>query len=262
MEFHTLPQDLYPVILPFTFIMGLAMGSFANVLIYRLPRNMSIIKPSSHCPHCKKSISPLENIPLISYIFLKGKCRSCGARISLQYPIVELMMGILFTAVMIKCGFNWLFLFYSGFCFILVVHAFIDYQHFLLLDVLNIAGAVLGLLCLILVPDLSLKNGLFGALAGGGALLLIYIFTRLVFKREGMGIGDIKTAAVYGLFLGPIHTGFMLLAASLIGVIWGIIRLIAKGEKMLPFGTLMAVSSIVTLFWGGDIIGWYFNLIP
>ena len=254
--------EAFPLWVVFSFAAGLALGSFANVLIFRLPQGLSIIKPSSCCPACGSPIAPYDNIPILSYLILKGRCRKCGGRISIRYPVVELSTGLLFTALMLKSGPSWSFLFYAGFGLILLIHAMIDFKHYLLLDAINLSGAVFGVSLLLISPDLSLRTGLWGALVGGGTLLLIYTISIVMFKKEGMGLGDIKMGVVCGLFLGPIHTGLMLLTASVFGLIWGIIRLIFKGERMLPFGTLMAAASILVIFLGDFLLEWYFSFLP
>lgn len=232
------------------FIIGLIFGSFANVLIHRLPQKKSIVKPASNCPHCATPIAFYDNIPIISYILLKGKCRNCGARISFRYPLVEAVTGILFLGAFLKFGSSWEFPLFAAFFFILIVHAFIDYQRFLLLDSLNIAGAVIGIVGLLLIPTLSIIDGLFGAAFGGGLMLLVYSLGLLLFKRRGMGPGDIKTAAVIGLYLGPIPVIHMLLGASIIGLIWGLGRMLTGKGRMVQFGTLMAASAVIMVLAG------------
>ena len=240
----------------FAFLFGLAFGSFANVLIHRLPLEESIIKPSSHCPHCKIPIRFYDNIPVLSYIILGGKCRNCGVTISLRYPLIEILMGGLFLGLFFKFGLSWNLLFLIPFVFIMVVHGVIDYQHYLLLDSLNIAAGLPGIVMLILIHDLSLKEGIIGAVAGGGILLLIYLAILLLFKKEGMGQGDIKTAALIGLYLGPAGLIFTFIIASLLGIIFGVVKLLMGKGRMLPFGTMLALGAIIVVF-AGEVI-WNF----
>ncbi len=232
------------------FILGLIFGSFANVLIHRLPQRKSIVKPPSHCPRCLHTIAFYENVPLLSYLLLRGKCRYCGAKISLRYPLVEAGTAALFLAAWLKFGPSMEFVFYTVLFFILIVHAFIDYYHFLLLDSMNIAGAVFGLAALALIPSLSLVYGLFGAVFGGGLLLLVYFLGLLIFRKRGMGLGDVKTAAMLGLYLGPIPIIYMLLGASIVGLAWGLVRLLTGKGRMVQFGTLMAIAAVIMILAG------------
>ncbi len=237
------------VISPFIFGLGLAMGSFANVIIHRLPcRLLSITYPPSSCPNCNVYIKPYDNIPLISYIFLKGKCRNCGYKIPFRYPAVELLTALLFLALYYRFLLGLLFWFFSAFTFIMIVHAFIDFKHYLLLDKLNVVATIIGITGLIFIPSLNLINGIMGAFIGGGLLLLVYLLIKVMFRKEGMGVGDIKTAAVIGLFLGPLGVVFMFIIASVLGIIWGVIRMLAGKGRMLPFGTTMAPAAIMVIF--------------
>ena len=235
---------------------GLAFGSFANVLIYRLPRRQSILKPQSHCPACENPIKFYDNIPIISYIILRGRCRHCGAGISFKYAMVEAIMGLIFFGLTLKYGVGVKFFFYAVFAFAMVVHAFIDLEHYLLLDRLNIAGGAVGLAFILISPRIPILDGAAGMVFGGGLLGLVYLVSKMLFKKEGMGLGDIKTGAVCGLFLGPISVIYMLLLAAVMGLIWGLGRLIAGKGRIIPFGTLMGAASIVMVFWGKVVYGW------
>ena len=238
-------------------ILGLIFGSFANVLIHRLPREESIVKPGSHCPECSIPIPWHWNIPLASYIALKGKCRNCGAVIHFRYFLVELVTGLLFLAAMAEFGLSWESLFYAAVFFIMIVHAAIDLEHFLLLDSINIAGAIIGLAGIILIPSLDLIEGIFGAIFGGGLLGLVYLLSLAIFRKRGMGLGDIKTGAVMGLFLGVAPVIFTLLLASLLGIIWGVAKILTGQGRIVPFGTLLAIGAIAILLldWFSGISG-------
>lgn len=242
----------------FALIIGLALGSFANVLIHRLPLRQSIIKPSSHCPNCKNPIKFYHNIPIVSYLILKGKCRYCGEPISPQYPLVEAAMGGILCALVFRFGVGAELFFYGVFIFIMIVHAVIDFKDYLLLDVLNIAAGLLGLTGLILFPIFPLIKGLIGAVIGGGLLLLIYLVILILFKKEGLGQGDIKTAAVIGLFLGPVNMIFTFIIASIVGILWGIVRMAMGKGRLLPFGTMLAVGAVVVIFWGEKLVKWIY----
>lgn len=242
-----LPVEIF---IPFIFILGLVLGSFANVLIFRMPRKQSIAFPSSNCTSCKTPIKPYDNIPLASYIILRGRCRHCGAKISPRYPLVELSTALLFILLLKYFGLTSQFAFFAVFTFIMLVHAFIDYDYYLLLDKLNIAGLLLGVGILLISKDLDIIEGLLGAVVGGGLLGLVYLLMLVIFRKEGMGIGDIKTAAMCGLYLGVIGVIFMFIIASVVGIIWGIGRMMAGKGRMLPFGTMMAPASVIVIFFG------------
>lgn len=244
---------------PFVIFFGLVFGSFANVLIYRMPRRLSIAFPGSYCVHCKEPVKAYDNIPLFSFIILGGKCRKCKGKISWRYPLVEALTAAIFFIVFLKYGMTLKYGYFLIFAFIMMVHGFIDYEHYLLLDWLNLALAVTGIAGLILIPDLDWKEGLFGAIAGGGLLLLVYFLTKMMFRKEGMGIGDIKTALVCGLFLGVERTVFMILLASAVGIVWGIGKMLAGKGRMLPFGTMMAIASFVMMMWGWEVLGWVYS---
>jgi len=233
----------------FIFLVGLAFGSFANVLIRRLPRGESIIKPPSHCPSCKETIKFYDNIPLFSYINLRARCRYCGIKIPFRYFIVELLTGCLFLALFLKFGFSILMPFYTVFAFVMLVHAFIDFDNFLLLDRLNISLGIIGILMLILFPQIGVIESIVGSVFGGGLLLLAYFIGIMLFKKKGMGFGDIKTAVVCGFFLGPVGIIYMLIISAFIGLFWGVSILLLKREnKKIPFGVMMATASIIVIF--------------
>ena len=233
---------------PFIFLLGLAMGSFGNVLIYRLPRRLSIANPPSNCPACKSAIHPRDNIPILSYILLRGRCRNCGAGISIRYPLVELLTAVLFTAIFWKYGLKWEFLYFVFFGFIMVIHAFIDYEHYLLLDTLNAVLFIIGATGRVLISEQNFMEGTYGFLAGGGLLALVYVLIYVIFRKEGMGFGDIKTAAVMGIFLGPIGVIFMFIISSVLGIILGVVRSVMGKGNLVPFGAMMAPGGILIVF--------------
>jgi len=241
----------------FTALFGLVFGSFANVLIYRLPLKQSILKPASHCTDCGTPIKPIHNVPVLSYLLLKGRCNHCGSRISPRYPLVEALSGLLAVLLLYRFNISLNFYFFAVFAFIMMVHSFIDFEHYLLLDKLNITGGIIGLGFRIFDPDLSFVEGMFGIAFGGGLLLLIYLLSFVLFRKEGMGFGDVKTGMVCGLFLGPIIVIYMFLLSAIAGLIWGGIWYIVRREKkVIPFGTLMGVASILMIFFRGYILGW------
>ena len=241
-------DEIELIFYPFVFLLGLVMGSFGNVLIYRLPRRLSIIHPPSNCPECKSAIRPLDNIPVLSYVLLRGRCRNCSAGIPFRYPLVELLTAVLFISMLWKFGVDLVCLYYVFFGFIMVVHAFIDYKHYLLLDILNAMLFIFGIAGIVFIPRLEVMDGVYGFLTGGGLLALVYVLIYVLFRKEGMGFGDIKTAAVMGIFLGPIGVIFMFIISSIIGIVWGVVRAVMGKGNLVPFGAMMAPGGILVVF--------------
>jgi len=235
------------------------LGSFFNVCIYRIPRGESIIYPPSHCPKCGTFLKLYDNIPVVSYILLRGRCRYCGARISPIYPLVETLTGILYVFSYIYYGKD-LISFFSALTFVsfLVIITFIDLSHMIIPDVLVFPGIALGLSFSFLKGKPLFFDGLLGGLIGGFTIFII-----IFLSRGGMGEGDIKLSAMIGSFLGVKYIIMTLILSFIIGGIIGVILLILKikGRKdPIPFGPFLALGGIISLFWG-DILanmwGWY-----
>ena len=275
----------------FLFILGLAIGSFLNVCIYRIPLNQSIVKPRSHCQKCNNLIAWYDNIPLLSYLILRGKCRHCKEPISIRYFIVELLTGILFVLVAWQFGgVNFVSITYIIIIGCLIAITFIDVDHFIIPDMITYPLMILGLvLSLILayipIPEFLINhwmsgpfsvnsgrlypfyNALFGLVIGGGILLLIGSTAKWILKKEAMGGGDVKLLAAMGTFLGYKLVLLTLILASFVGSIIGAIVLIQAKKKekaatpfghYIPFGPYLAIGTIIALIWGNDIINWYF----
>lgn len=254
----------YPVVfVVFAFIFGSVVGSFLNVCIYRLPREQSVAFPPSRCPGCGSGIRWYDNIPLLSYLLLRGRCRSCGSKISPQYPVVELINGLLTLFLFLKLGpsptFLVLFLFTSA----LVVITFIDLEHQIIPDVISLPGIAIGFAVSFFLPWLGWKSSLIGIVAGGGSLLVVAYGYELLTKKEGMGGGDIKLLAMMGAFLGWRAVPFILFASSLIGSAVGISLMVAqkKDSKLaIPFGPFLALGALLYIFYGRQVISWYLSL--
>lgn len=242
------------------FILGLIVGSFCNVCIYRIPRNESIIYPASHCPKCSTTILAKDNIPLLSYILLKGRCRNCGSKIFIQYPVVEFLTGLIYVIIYLIYGFSIQFLIYIILLSALIIITFIDLNEKIVPDVISLPGIVIGLILSFFVPYISFINSALGVLVGGGIILIIGLVGLAIFKKEAMGGGDIKLVAMIGAFLGwryiiiSIFLGFFL--GALIGIIL-ILSRIKSREDVVPFGPFIVLGSIITLLWGEQIISWY-----
>ncbi len=254
------PPILFPA---FTFIFGMLVGSFLNVCICRMPKDESIVFPPSHCPQCSYQIPWYDNIPVVSYLLLRGKCRGCDARISLQYPLVELLNGTLSLLLFLRFGTTPAFAVLFLFCSALVVITFIDIEHQIIPDEISLSGILVGFFFSFFLKGHSWINSLLGILLGGGSLLLVaYVYQRLTGK-DGMGGGDIKLLAMMGAFLGWKAVPFIIFASSLVGSIVGVsIMLLQKKDARLaiPFGPYLAFAALVYIFYGKPLISWYLEL--
>jgi len=240
--------------------LGLIVGSFCNVCIYRIPKNESIIYPASHCPKCRTTIKPVDNIPLLSYILLKGRCRNCGSKISIQYPVVELLTGMIYLIIYLIYGLSIQSLVYIILSSALIIIAFIDLNEQIVPDVISLPGIGVGLILSFFVPYLSFINSALGVVVGGGIILIIALVGSMIFKKEAMGGGDVKLAAMIGAFLGWRYTIISLFLGFFLGALAGIFLILSKiksKEDMVPFGPFIALGSLITLLWGEKIIAWY-----
>ena len=237
----------------FAFIFGAAIGSFLNVCIFRLPAETSIVKPRSQCPYCQHPIRNVDNIPLISFIVLRGKCRDCGGKISWRYPLVELITAALALLLFLKFGLTLKFLAFFIFTAVLIVITFIDLDHQIIPDIISLPGIPVFFLAAIFLVKIPWMEALIGLLIGGGVLFAIAFVYELLTKREGMGGGDIKLLAMIGGFLGWKSLLFILLFSSFFGAIIGITAMIIKKQDMkyaVPFGPFLSAAAVAYLFLG------------
>ena len=244
-------------------IFGAMIGSFLNVCIIRLPKEESIVTPGSHCPHCGTPIQFYDNIPLISYIFLQGRCRHCHRGISFQYPLVEGITALSSFILFMKFGASLSYLFYFSFVAALIVITVIDLYHQIIPDVISIPGIGVGVLTSLITPQTTLFNSLIGILLGGGSLFFVATVYQWIFKREGMGGGDVKLLAMIGGFLGWKAVIVTVLLGSLVGSITGIIVMTLKKKDFkyaIPFGPFLALGAVISLFYGEGLIRWYLHL--
>lgn len=244
-------------------IFGALVGSFLNVCIFRLPKEESIIWPGSHCPHCKNAIKFYDNIPVVSYFLLRGRCRYCKGSISLQYPLVEGITALSSLFLVIKFGPSLSYLFYFAFVAALIVITVIDLYHQIIPDVISLPGIGVGLLASLLIPQITLFNSVIGILLGGGSLFIVATFYQWLFKREGMGGGDIKLLGMIGAFLGWKAVLLTILLSSLIGSVTGIMIMVLKGKDFkyaIPFGPFLSLGAVISLFYGEEIVRWYLYL--
>ncbi len=246
------------------FVLGLCIGSFLNVCIYRLPLGKSLVTPGSSCPNCGSPIRFYDNIPLVSYLVLKGRCRTCQSPFSFRYPLVELMTGMLAVAVWLRFGWHAESLIFFFFSSCLLVITFIDIDHRIIPDVISLPGIAIGLAASFFARHLSWQNSLAGIAAGGGSLLAVAVAYRALTGKEGMGGGDIKLLAMIGAFTGWRGVLFTVFMASATGTLVGLILMARAGKNMklaVPFGPFLALGAIAYLFFGDFLIGWYLNAI-
>ena len=244
---------------------GLVFGSFFNVVIYRLPRGLNLSRPPSACPGCGARIKPYDNIPLLSYLILRGKCRRCGRRISPVYPAVEALTAAGFVLVYLNAGRVIGLEFIAGCLFTsaLIVLGFIDAHHQILPDAVTMPGLVLALAYSFFRDDLNFRGALLGAVGGAGFLLLVYGAYRLIRKKEGLGMGDVTMMLMVGAYLGPARTLLVLILASFTGALFGIYLIARRGKDVqfaLPFGTFIAPAAFVAMLWGERIVRAYLSL--
>ena len=242
-------------------VFGLAVGSFLNVVIYRLPRKMKFIMERSICPNCANRLKWYHNIPLLSFLFLRGKCAFCQARISLRYPLVELLCGLFFVYLYWQYGASFTMASYAVLAVMLLVIFFIDLDHQIIPDVVSLPGIGIGLAFSLLPEGIGILPALIGMLVGGGSLYAIALLGDWLFKKESMGGGDIKMAAMLGAFLGWQKVLFVFMASAVIGLVVSVVVMFfsarVRETRMIPFGPFLALAAAVAVLYGERIIGFY-----
>jgi leader peptidase (prepilin peptidase)/N-methyltransferase len=241
------------------FVFGAVVGSFLNVCILRIPADLSIIHPPSRCPFCEKPIAFYDNIPILSWLLLQGKCRTCKKKISPRYVLVEILTGCLAAALMWRFGLQPITLILFVFSAALVVITFIDLDHRIIPDVISLPGIPLGFLASGFF-SIGFLNAGIGVLVGGGSLLAVALTYRLFTGRDGMGGGDIKLLAMIGAFIGWQGVLFTIFASSLTGTLIGLLAMVKQKEGMrlaIPFGPFLAVGALLYIFWGPQLIRLY-----
>ncbi|HDZ91695.1 MAG TPA: prepilin peptidase [Deltaproteobacteria bacterium] len=247
----------------FSLLLGLSLGSFMNVCIYRIPLRRSIISPPSACPRCGARIRFYDNIPLLSYLLLRGKCRHCGASIGWRYPLVEGLAGLLSLALFIRYGLSYQYILTLLFASALVTVSFIDLDHRIIPDLISLPGVVAGWGASLLPGGTLWLDSLIGTVAGGGTLFLVaFVYERLT-GREGMGGGDIKLLAMIGAWMGWRPLPIIVLISSLTGAIIGALFIVLAGKGYrfrIPFGPFLSLGALFYLFFGAGFSRWYFSL--
>ena len=266
------------------FLFGLLVGSFLNVCIHRWPAEKSVVRPRSRCPECSESIAWYDNIPVLSYLALGGRCRRCGASISRRYPLVELLTGLLFVAVVWRFGLTPFAAKAALFGSMMLVLVFTDLEQYILPDEVTLGGLAVGLALTPFVPLpagvtslfwlmthqdpppwlASLAESAFAAALFGGMLWLV----REAYYRfrgvDGLGLGDVKMAAMMGAFWGVGYTLMMLVIGSLAGAVLGTLFVLVAGKRWnyeLPFGSYLGVAAILVMLWGDELLGTYWGLV-
>jgi len=256
-------QSMAAVLNAVVFVFGACVGSFLNVCIYRIPRGESIVWPGSHCPSCGKPIAWYDNIPLLSYVILRGRCRHCGGRIAPRYFLVELLTAVLFSLIWRHYGLHvetavyWLLT--AG----LIVGTFVDFEHMIIPDRVTLGGIAAGLVLSGVFPQLhgvtgslgGLRASVYGILLGAGLLWTVGAFGKLLFKKEAMGLGDVKLLAAIGAFMGWRAVLFTVMLSALMGSLAGGLLILVGRHSLgsrIPYGPYLALAALIWILWGGQ----------
>ncbi len=267
-----MPEAIYSAVV---FIISACIGSFLNVCIYRLPEHLSVVTPGSRCPSCSAPVRSFDNIPIISYFILGGRCRSCKATFSVRYAMVELLIALLGVALYWRFAFAPEFFAYAAFTAALATVAFIDLDHKIIPNVISLPGIVVGfgIACLFgfvlpgggvdaLYP--SVIDAAIGVVLGGGSLFLISFGYYVLTGREGLGFGDVKLLAMIGAFVGWKGVLFTIFTGSVVGALIGVFIMTFRGKGAkyaVPFGPFLSMGALLYIFFGKSIISWYLSLI-
>lgn len=256
-----------PIVIAIFF--GAIVGSFLNVCILRLPKGESLVAPDSHCLSCQRPILWFENIPVLSFLFLKGRCRHCHEKISWQYPIIEVVSAALFVIFYNAYGFTPKGVFYLAATLALLVVSLIDFRHQIIPDEISLSGIVIGLIASTVFPGIQeesswvfgfLKSAL-GIVVGGGFLFLAGTIAEKILKKEAMGGGDVKLMAMIGALTGLPGVVWTVFVSSLLGSAVGVYLRMKKGEERIPFGPYLAVAAVLYFFYGHHLIASYLSVI-
>jgi leader peptidase (prepilin peptidase)/N-methyltransferase len=241
------------------FMVGLAVGSFLNVVITRLPRDESVVSGRSRCPACSAPVAWHDNLPLASFLWLRGRCRACRAPIPWRYPLVEFLTGSLGLALWLKFPMSPLLLAYAPFAAALVTLTFLDLDHLWIPDRITYPGIALGLMLAAILPHLTFRSALLGALAGGATFYAIAWGYRRLSGKEGLGLGDVKLMAMIGAFLGVRALPWVVLISSLLGSLGGLAAARKSGQGArtpIPYGPFLGVAALIYLFYQEKFAAW------
>jgi leader peptidase (prepilin peptidase) / N-methyltransferase len=237
-------------------LIGAAIGSFLNVCIYRLPEGQSVVRPRSRCPECGLQIGWRDNLPILSWVLLKGRCRGCGTGISAQYPLVELVTAGLWLAAAIRHGASWQALSVALFLTLLLGIALTDARAYTIPDEFSLGGLAMGLALSFAPGGISPVQSIAGAAVGFGLLYLVGALGEWWLKKPAMGGGDIKMMAMVGAFLGPLGAVLTIFLGALVGTLI-FLPITLRTNKLVPFGIFLAVGAAVTEAWGASLVEWY-----
>ncbi|MGD0339104.1 MAG: prepilin peptidase [Bacteroidota bacterium] len=247
------------------FLLGLSFGSFLNVCAYRIPRGMSVASPGSFCPKCGHELGWTELVPVLSFMLQKGKCKHCNGNISYRYPIIEFISGFMTVFIFLKYGLTEQFIIVSIFLFLMLLISVIDWEHLLIPNIIIVAGLAGGVILKSLIEPSQILNAIGGSLLAAGSLAIIRFAGNTIYKKETMGIGDIKLAAVIGLFLG---IGYFLLAlwiAAIGGAVYGAVKKVMQSNDQapnkIPFGSFLAIASGIIIIFNHTISNLWSTLI-
>lgn len=250
------PAAAAAYIIALTFVLGLVFGSFCNAWAWRIVHHESIARGRSHCPACGHTLAAKDLVPLFSWLFLKGKCRYCGAPVSKRYPFTELLLGIFFLSMLLRYGISWDFLRYCALGSLLLVMSLEDWDSMEIEDFLQVPAA---LLFLLRFEEAGFwKDALFGLFIAGGVLLVVLLMERLL-RRDAMGGADIKLLAVFGLHFGPQRTLLLLILACVAGILGALLSKKGFGREF-PFGPALAIAAWMTMLFGQSILQAYLSL--
>lgn len=251
-------------ILIVVFLFGALVGSFLNVCIYRLPREESVVWPASHCPQCRRPIAPYDNVPILSYLVLGGRCRFCRTTIPLRYPLVELANALGWVAVVGYFGVNAAAAAYCLFFSAMIVVTGTDLSHTIIPDSVTLPGILVGVVLAGTILPVGVMNSVFGILVGGGLLWGLAVLSPYLFGKEGMGGGDIKLLGMVGAFLGWRPALLTIMIGALIGSVVGVSLIgfkVLRRDEYIPFGPFLALGAILSLFFHRQIFEWYWSFI-
>lgn len=254
-----------PLILIIVFLFGIMFGSFLNVVIYRLPLEKSIVKPPSSCPRCGSRIKYYDNIPILSYLLLRGKCRQCEAKISSRYPAVEFLAGALSVFAIYHFGLNLKGIETLILSLAFIAIFFIDLDYTIIPDLITLPGIVIGF-AVSFAPGafINWDQSLIGLLVGGGSFYLVGMIGQFAFKKEALGLGDVKFAAMLGAFVGWQNLLLTLVLASFFGSVIGIIVMLVQGKgrkSYIPFGPFLVVGAWISIYFGDSIFRAYLDFV-
>jgi leader peptidase (prepilin peptidase) / N-methyltransferase len=250
----------YPFDYAIVFMLGTLFGSFANVCIYRLPQRLSLIFPGSHCPSCQEALRPWHNIPLLSYLMLRGYCAMCKTAISPRYPLIELSNGLLYIFLYHQYHLSVQTVVFALLATSLLIVSCIDIAHTIIPDAITLPGIVVGICTSLWLTPVGVRNAVLGIVLGGGLFLLMAVLSVIILKREGMGGGDIKLIAMLGAFLGWHAVLVTIFLAAALGACVGLILIFLRRKERrepLPFGPFLALGALLAMVWGDTILTWY-----